>query len=160
MQSFVKIKPSQNGEITLSFTDIGKSCPSREFLMAQICLLMLFAKIKFSRKFPDLQYIPWTNLTLLYVGLWKVPLVLKESMYCIVTRDRIFYRNGSQNKHIRIYGFFVMSACTEILILPNIRVLLGLTFPQPQSRYLSEIMLLQRCIETCGHFYLYYFSAC
>ena len=36
MQSFfVKIKSSQNGEITLSFTDIGKSCPSSDFLMSQ-----------------------------------------------------------------------------------------------------------------------------
>ena len=26
MRSFVKTKSSQNGEITLSFTDIGKSC--------------------------------------------------------------------------------------------------------------------------------------
>ena len=52
----MKIKSSRNGEITLSFTDIGKSCPSRKFLASQICLLTLFAKIKFSRKFPDLQY--------------------------------------------------------------------------------------------------------
>ena len=56
MRSFVKIKSSRNAEITQSFTDIGKSCPSREFLASQICLLKLFAKIKFSRKFPDLQY--------------------------------------------------------------------------------------------------------
>ena len=51
MRSFVKIKPSRNGEITLSFTDIGISCLSREFLTSQICLLTLFAKIKFSRNF-------------------------------------------------------------------------------------------------------------
>ena len=37
MRSFVKIKSSRNGEITLSFTDIGKSYPSRDFLMSQIC---------------------------------------------------------------------------------------------------------------------------
>ena len=40
---------------SLSFTDIGISCPSREFLMSQICLLMLLAKIRFSRKFRNLQ---------------------------------------------------------------------------------------------------------
>ena len=40
--SFVKIKSSQNGEITLSFT-------------MQLCLLTLLAKIKFPRKFPNLQ---------------------------------------------------------------------------------------------------------
>ena len=56
MRSFVKIKPSRNGKITLSFTDIRISCPSREFLTSQICLLMLFAKINLSRKFPNLQY--------------------------------------------------------------------------------------------------------
>ena len=56
MRIFLKIKSSRNGEINLSFTDIGKSCPSREFYTSQICLLTPFAKIKFSRKFPDLQY--------------------------------------------------------------------------------------------------------
>ena len=52
----MKIKPSRNGKITLSFIDIGKPCLSREFFTSLICLLMLFAKIKFSRKFPNLQY--------------------------------------------------------------------------------------------------------
>ena len=56
MRSFVKIRSSINAEITLSFTDSGKSSPSREFLVSHICILRLFAKIKFSRKFPDLQY--------------------------------------------------------------------------------------------------------
>ena len=32
MGSFVKIEPSRIGEITMSFTDVGKLCPSREFL--------------------------------------------------------------------------------------------------------------------------------
>ena len=57
MQSFVKIKSSRVGEITLSFTDIGKSCPCRKFSASQICVLTLFAKIKVSRKFPNLQYV-------------------------------------------------------------------------------------------------------
>ena len=39
MRSFVKMKYLQNVKITLSFTDAGKSCPSREFLTSQICLL-------------------------------------------------------------------------------------------------------------------------
>ena len=58
MRSFVKIKPSRNGKTTLSLIDIGISCLSREFFTSLICLLMLFAKIKFSRKFSNLQYIP------------------------------------------------------------------------------------------------------
>ena len=37
MPSFMKIKPSWNGEITLSFADIGKSYTSHDFLMSQIC---------------------------------------------------------------------------------------------------------------------------
>ena len=45
MRYFVKRKPPPNDEITLSFTDIGKSCCSREILKSQICLLSLFAKI-------------------------------------------------------------------------------------------------------------------
>ena len=49
MRSFVKRKSSQNAEITLSFNDICKSCHSREFLASQMCLLTLFANIKFSR---------------------------------------------------------------------------------------------------------------
>ena len=31
MLSFVKIKPSRIGDITLSFTDLGKSCPVCDF---------------------------------------------------------------------------------------------------------------------------------
>ena len=49
MQSFVKIKSSRNGEITLSLTDIEKSCPSREYLAWQKCLFTLFVKIKFAK---------------------------------------------------------------------------------------------------------------
>ena len=56
MRSFVRFKPSKNGKIALSFTDIRISCTSCEFLTSQICLSMLFAKIKFSRKCPNLQY--------------------------------------------------------------------------------------------------------
>ena len=40
---FVKIKSLQNGEITLSFTNISKSYPRREFLTSQICLLTLYS---------------------------------------------------------------------------------------------------------------------
>ena len=53
---FVKIKPSRNGEITLSLTHIGVSFLCREFLMSKICLLTPFAKMNISRKFPNLPY--------------------------------------------------------------------------------------------------------
>ena len=36
MRSFVKIKPSQIDDITMSFTDIGKSCPVRDFYVANV----------------------------------------------------------------------------------------------------------------------------
>ena len=55
MSSFLKIKSLRNGEITLSITDIGKSCTSCEYLGPQECLLMLFAKNIILGKFPDLQ---------------------------------------------------------------------------------------------------------
>ena len=60
MRSFVKIKPLRIGNISLSFTDIGKSCPVPNFFTSQMCLLTLFAKLKFSLKFPNLQY--WHKL--------------------------------------------------------------------------------------------------
>ena len=50
MRSFVKIKSLRNDEIILAFIDIGKSCPSHEFLRLQICHLMLFAKNKILAK--------------------------------------------------------------------------------------------------------------
>ena len=56
VRSFVKMKSSRNREITLSVTDIGKPCPSHKIFTSLVCLLTLFAKIIFSRKFPDLQY--------------------------------------------------------------------------------------------------------
>ena len=46
MRGSMKIKPLQNEEITVMFTDVGKSCSSCEFLTWQMRLLMLFAKIK------------------------------------------------------------------------------------------------------------------
>ena len=36
MRSFVKIKPSRMGDITLSITDIGKSSPLRDFYVANV----------------------------------------------------------------------------------------------------------------------------
>ena len=56
MRSFVKIKFSQNVDIKLSLTGAVYSCSSREFEAWQICILTQFAKIKFSRKFLNLQY--------------------------------------------------------------------------------------------------------
>ena len=52
--SHMKIKPSRNGKITLSFIDIGKSWHNCEFFTALKCLLLLFGKIKFSQKFLNL----------------------------------------------------------------------------------------------------------
>ena len=42
----MKIKTLQNSEITLLFTDVSKSCASREILTSQICLLnKILAKV-------------------------------------------------------------------------------------------------------------------
>ena len=53
----MKIKPSRNGEITLSFTDEGKSFSGREFLASQICIISPFAKIKLTQKIVNILYI-------------------------------------------------------------------------------------------------------
>ena len=37
-------------------TGIGKSSPSREFIISQVCLVTLSMKISLSRKFPNLQF--------------------------------------------------------------------------------------------------------
>ena len=37
----MRMKPLRNGEITLSFTDKGKTCPSHNFIASQIYLLTL-----------------------------------------------------------------------------------------------------------------------
>ena len=42
-----KLNPHEKGKHSV-ITDVGKSCQSGEFLTWQICLLALFAKIKFS----------------------------------------------------------------------------------------------------------------
>ena len=55
-ETFARVLFSRIGEITLLLTDISKSRPCHEFLMSQICVLMLFVKIKISRKFTNLQY--------------------------------------------------------------------------------------------------------
>ena len=45
-----------NSKFSLLFTGTCKSCLSRELWVSQICLLLLVAKIEFSRKFLNLQY--------------------------------------------------------------------------------------------------------
>ena len=56
MRSFVKIKPSRIDDITLSFTDIFKSCPVRDFFYVANVSFHAIRENKFSRKFPNLQY--------------------------------------------------------------------------------------------------------
>ena len=46
MPGFAEIRPSGNGENSLSFIGVGKSCQTWDFLTWKICLLMLFVKIK------------------------------------------------------------------------------------------------------------------
>ena len=55
---FVKIKHSRNGEITLSLTDVCKSCPGREFYPGKYVFLPLCAKIKFSLKISEFIVVP------------------------------------------------------------------------------------------------------
>ena len=65
MRSFQKLKSSQSAKITLSFTEIGKPGPFlRIFNVANnICVITLFPKLKFSRKFPNLQQVHFAQAT-------------------------------------------------------------------------------------------------
>ena len=56
----MEIKTLRDGEISWSLTNVGKSCPCCEFLSYQICLLTLFANIKFLGKVLNLQYLNMT----------------------------------------------------------------------------------------------------
>ena len=57
MRSFVKLNPTQNGKITLSFTEMGISCPSHEFLISQICFFNAIRENKILTKIANLQYL-------------------------------------------------------------------------------------------------------
>ena len=52
---FGEKKTREMAKSSLSFIDKGKSCLCPEFFTSLICLLMLFGKIKFREKFPNLQ---------------------------------------------------------------------------------------------------------
>ena len=63
MRSFLKMKSSQNGEITLSITDKGKLCTSRKLLAPQKMSFNLKAICeKKLPKFPDLQYLQFKRI--------------------------------------------------------------------------------------------------
>ena len=77
-------KTLRNGKIALSFTEIGKSCLSPDFFTSLICLLMLFAKIKVSRKFPNLQRIElvpfYSDFVLFSVIVFRTPSSVNQSL--------------------------------------------------------------------------------
>ena len=95
MRSFVKIKLSRNGEITLLFTDVvEKLCSSREFLTEHLCHWTydeplsdlctinskIFARVWFSRNFADAKFrenktiAKWRNHSFVYWCSWKIML--------------------------------------------------------------------------------------
>ena len=99
----MKIRESRNGEITLSFTDIGKSCPSCYFLTFQICFLTLFGIIKFLRKFTNLQL----YLISMHQDMFQCshnPLSHRDTFKCFCKQSRP--RSGSSCKSclIRVYS--------------------------------------------------------
>ena len=82
MRSFVKIKSLRSGKITLSFTDICKSCLSLEFLTSQICLLTLFAKKTIAKI---------SEFTVFKMVLFREIILRYESHRCLVSdRGRNF----------------------------------------------------------------------
>ena len=71
----MKIEPLQYGEITLSFTDIGKPIPNSEFLTLQIRLLTqknkMIAKISKLTVYADITVETMHNLKINY-GIKKI----------------------------------------------------------------------------------------
>ena len=64
MRSFVKIKSSQNGKNTLSFTDVYKSWQSLEFFKWQMSFNTRSIRKNYSRKkCPNLQYTDISPIT-------------------------------------------------------------------------------------------------
>ena len=58
-ESFVRFRENKILKlITLSFTDIFKSCPSRKFIALQLCYSMLFAKKNSRENFQIYSYLP------------------------------------------------------------------------------------------------------
>ena len=53
-------------EITLSFTDVGKSCSSRKLFTSQICLPTLFVKLIFLQAL-NLQYFIHVHLPIYWI---------------------------------------------------------------------------------------------
>ena len=52
MRSFVKMKPLRIGDITLSFTDIGKACPVYDFLR-RTCVFYVIREYKILAKISE-----------------------------------------------------------------------------------------------------------
>ena len=109
---FLKTKSSRNGENTLSFTDIGKSCHSHNFFMSQIGLLTLFAKIKFARKFPNLQYIGPKNVCVSDYTLMHVLTFFLSFELWAVGILKLFlniYRNSINTSFLEVYHIYILN---------------------------------------------------
>ena len=107
----MKIKSSQIGKITLSFTDISKSCPCREFLTSQICVLTLFVKIKFLQKCQNLQYPAQTSGGKTWSGLIQCLLfqrqLIKKKHFLWLSLGSNQYSTGRVNE---LCVYFMMGA--------------------------------------------------
>ena len=95
MRCFVKIKHSQNGQITLSLIDVGKLCLSLKFLMCQLCLLALFARNKFFSKISKFTVIQTLNrrlttLSTKWIEFWK-KVHTESNLYYTLHRVKTFF---------------------------------------------------------------------
>ena len=121
MRSFMIIRSLRNGEIALSFTDIGKLCLRRELLTSQKCLLMLLAKIKLLRKFPNLQYLNLrhANFNTLSRTKYKRTGYLRKYIVMLSRHYLALFQSTSANKmdseHTRDYKRLLPVCEAEIL---------------------------------------------
>ena len=98
MRSFAKIKPSRNGEITMAFTDTGKSCPIRLFVAN-----MSFNAIRGNKNYPK-------NIRIYKVNSGcKIYLLTERSVKVRCLQSDVGYTKTRQLNPLRSYE------CTLIL---------------------------------------------
>ena len=86
MLSFMKIKSSRNGEITLLTTDIGKSYPSNKIFRSQVCLFTLFWIAENFRIY--------STLTQPYGPIHNIMVLLNRSSHTLNAKLEMSKKNG------------------------------------------------------------------
>ena len=105
MQSFVKIKSSRMGEITLSFTDMSKSCPNRIFFYIAN---MSFSDIRKNRIMAKI-----SEFTVFY---WNKTLALTFFVHLTQSLAAILFSRTEQKHTMRPYMFCLFDLTFIVIV--------------------------------------------